>query len=354
MRDWKDQATEISDDVVFFEFVSSDLAKDAPEVFVWDLDKTYLDTHFESLTGLYRTIIEKAFQKKNVPGTSSLVRALTSKGASDFPIYFVTASPPQMAGRIRDKLEFDGIKPYGIFFKDNLRNLRPGRFRRLNKQVGFKVQALMQLRTKLHENLHQILWGDDSESDAVIYSLYSDICSRRLQENSLRQILSHFHVRGEQTDLILDLQSKVPEQDPVEKIYINLATDTDPEYYYKFGRRTIPSFNTFQITLDLYQDKHLNESQLIMVCQDLIENYAFSPEELAYSMDDLVRRKILIDESVDRITLILKNEGLLPAYYNVRAKPIGIEELQKRRDPKNTQESEAWIPEFIDYLHDFR
>jgi phosphatidate phosphatase APP1 len=93
--DWKKRC-QILQDVVFFEYVDASLAKEAPYVFVWDLDKTYLDTHFESVRGLYRTIKEKAFQKKNIPGTRTLVKALTVKEDSFFPIYFVTASPPQM------------------------------------------------------------------------------------------------------------------------------------------------------------------------------------------------------------------------------------------------------------------
>ena len=93
-----------------------------------------------------------------------------------------------MEKRVLEKLNIDGIKPYGIFCKDNLKNLKPGRLHRLTQQVGYKLQALMQLRTSLSINTKQVLWGDDSESDAVIYSLYSDICARRMNEKSIRQM----------------------------------------------------------------------------------------------------------------------------------------------------------------------
>jgi hypothetical protein len=354
MADWSTLA-ELNDDVVFFEYVKAELAKDESVVFVWDLDKTYLDTHFESLTGLYRTIKEKAFQKRNVPGTSSLVRALTSREAENtFPIYFVTASPPQMERRIREKLELDGIKPYGIFCKDNLRNLRPSRFRRLTQQVGFKLQSLMQLRTHLGHDLKQILWGDDSESDAVIYSIYSDICSRRLNEKSIRQILSHFHVRGEQTDVILKLQKDVPELDPVSKIYINLASDTDPDYYAKFGRRTLASFNTFQIALDLHQEGHLTMVQLLMVAEDMVSNYAFTPEELASSFNDLIFRRVLHVKSVAEIQAALQGENLIPRSFRISRAPISEEDYERVRSGSGPRLPETWVPAYIDYLHDFR
>jgi hypothetical protein len=148
-------------------------------------------------------VLDDAFQKRNVPGTGSLVRALrdywqeAKKGGKDFPIYFITASPPQLESKIHDKLAYDGIYPFGIFCKDNLQNVRPGRLWRLTQQVGYKLQSLLQLRLHLADDVRQILWGDDSEADAVIYSLYSDLCARRLEERDARQILKHFkaHLR---------------------------------------------------------------------------------------------------------------------------------------------------------------
>tara|TARA_B100001248_G_C27390874_1_gene462282 strand:- start:120 stop:1169 length:1050 start_codon:yes stop_codon:yes gene_type:complete len=349
MSHWSKRAN-IHNDVVFFEYISADnIVGDSP-IFVWDLDKTYLDTHFESLSGLYRTIMEKAFQKKNVPGTRSLVRALTVRGESYYPIYFVSASPPQMEERILEKLRYDGIRPYGLFLKDNLKNLKPGRLRRLNQQVGFKLQALLSLRAKFPFSIQQILWGDDSESDAVIYSLYSDICARRLPEKSLRKILSHYHVRGEQMAVIMGLAEKVPEEDPVKRVYINLATDTDPEYYEKFGFRMLASYNSFQIALDLYQRGILNDEQVKRVTLDLIQNYGFSEEELAESYNDLIYRKILHAETVEKLDEILKSAAYIPLRHEASEEPISKEQYDKSFHIH----SDDWIPPFIDYLHDFR
>lgn len=355
MADWKENAS-IAGDVVFFEYVTAELAQNASFVFVWDLDKTYLDTHFESVRGLYRTVIEKAFQKKNVPGTSSLVRALTAMQSSGgaFPIYFITASPPQMEPKIREKLEIDGIRPYGIFFKDNLKNLRPGRLTRLNQQVGYKLQALLQLRQVIGESVKQILWGDDSESDAVIYSLYSDICERRLESENLEFILSNLKVRGKQLKVIQNLQASIPENDPIERIYINLATDTDPDYYFKFGRRTLPTYNTFQVALDLYQTGHLKLEQLSAVGQDMVTNYGFSADELGKSLNDLVARKVLVEEKVEILVDHLKAEYLLPNYFKLKHQPVSQNDYELLYHSDSGTDSEQWVPEFIDYLNDFR
>ncbi len=349
MADWQNRAR-ISGDVVFFEYVTSKLERNSDSVFVWDIDKTYLDTHFETLKELFRTAFEKAFQKKNIPGTSALVRALTTSlddsTTKPFPIYFISASPPQMERKIRAKLDIDGINPYGAFFKDNLKNLKPKYFKRLSQQVGYKLQALLELRTRLKEDVKQTLFGDDSESDALVYSLYSDICNHRLDSRELERVLDQSHVTQTQMAAIFELQERIPKNDPVEKIYINLANDTDPDYYEKFGRRTFPTFNTFQMALDLFQDTRLLAEQLLRVVQDMITNYGFTPDEISKSLDDLIARKRVTLETTAKVVELLKTSKLLPVYYQPSGKPQETIEMVRKAKP--------WILEHIDYLNDFR
>jgi hypothetical protein len=358
MKDWKARS-QILGDVVFFRYVQLDVENTFEEVFVWDLDKTYLDTSWGSLKELWRTALEKAGQKRNVPGTGSLVRALKTsweeeRGARAFPIFFITASPPQMESKIREKLELDEILPLGAFFKDNLKNLKPKRLWRLTQQVGFKLQSLLQLRVRLKDDVRQVLWGDDSESDAVIYSLYSDICARRWSEKELLNILRGLHVVGEQTDTILELQDQMPVGDPVEKIYINLATDTDPDYYLKFGRRMVPTYNTFQAALDLKQDGRLSSEQVIRVAQDMATNYGFTNEELESSFDNLVRRQLLGESTVKEILPLLQSQGLFAPDFtpSIEAKPISSQVGKRVYALEGVHE--PWVPEHIDYLHEFR
>ncbi len=359
MSDWRERA-EITADVVLFRYVTDPIEQETPEVYVWDLDKTYLDTAFENLRGLVRTVREKAFQKKNIPGTGTLVRALRDdwqekhKGRKDFPIYFITASPPQLERKIHDKLAFDGIYPFGLFCKDNLQNLAPKRWWRLTQQLGYKLQALLQLRLHLGPNIRQILWGDDSEADAVIYTLYSDLCSRRLDEKEARQILRHFKVIGQQVDTILRLRDDIPEQDPVEKIYINLAADTDADYYLKFGRRILPTYNTFELALDLFQDNRLGPTQVVKVAKDLVQNYSFGVEDLENSFNEMVRRPVLADKTVEAILPVLIQHRLLRHDFTPSTPPKPIVSSVGARIFELDGVTEPWVQEHIDYLRDDR
>lgn len=355
---WKELST-ISGDVVHFRYIADSLEKKVENCFVWDIDKTYLDTSWASLTDLLRLMIEKPLSKKNVPGTDTLIKMLIEEwqeksGNRNFPLYFITASPPQMESRISEKLAFDGILPFGCFYKDNLHNLKPSRLWRLTKQVGYKVQALLQLRILLGSKVSQVLWGDDSESDVVIYNIYSDICARRREGAELRRLLGFFSVTPEQMDLILNLQSQIPVEDPVKKIYINLASDTDPEYYLKFGRRTVPTFNSFQTTLDLFQDQALALPRLVKVGADLIARYGFTQDELTKSFDELVRRRVLGEVATDLLIDQLKAEHLLPPDYKPSLQPVKLVPSDQHLGLDIEGGHDPWIVDHIDYLNDFR
>ncbi len=346
---WRNRA-EINGDVVFFSYAKRSLEKEAQQVFVWDLDKTYLDTSMDSLSGLLQTILEKAMSKKNVPGTDTLLNCLSrrfqvqSQESKSFPIYFITASPPQMEERIIEKMALDEIRPLGCFFKDNLKNLRPSRWWRLTKQVGFKLQALLQLRIRLREDVRQICWGDDSESDAIIYNLYSDICARRLSTTEIRFVLESLSCTSDQINQILLLQSQVPNRDPVEKIYINLAKDTDPDYYLKFGRRTMPTMNTFQVAVDLYQFGFLELNDIYEVVDNMTTEYDYTPEELMASFQELIRRGVIQEKSYANLKPFFVEKELLHGSF-APSTPL-IKEDTVIHDP--------WVPDRVDYLNDYR
>ena len=356
---WKSRA-KISGDVIFFPY-SEKIPANLPELYIWDLDKTYLDTSWHSFADLWRTFFEKSFQKKNIPGTSTLVSCVkenweNSAGAAngDFPIFFITASPAQMETKIREKMELDGILPLGIFFKDNLKNIFPTRWRFFNQQVGYKIQALLQLRSQFKKEITQVLWGDDSEMDATIYSLYSDICARRWKDEQLLRLLKHFNVNGEQIEMIFRLQDQCVIQDPLEKIYINLAVDTDPEYYLKFGRRMVPTYNSFQTSLDLFQDGRLQKAHVLRVAIDLMKHYDFTADELQNSLDDLVRRRVLAQETLERILPSLQERDIISQDYLPSVTPGKVESQVGKRIFGVQGETEPWIPDQVDYIHNYR
>jgi len=356
MQDWK-KSSEVNLDVVYFNYKDGYDFSQYSEVYVWDLDKTYLDTSIDSLKGLFRTIFEKSLTKKNVPGTSELLKSIAETRKKhflepEFPLFFVSASPPQMESKIYEKFILDGVSPLGMFYKDNLKNLTPTRFLFLKKQIGYKLQALMQLRCHLGPEVRIICFGDDSESDAIIYNLFSDVCARRHTPNQLEKLLDQLGITKIQVEEILKLQSLVPIQDPVEKIYINLATDTDPEYYHKFGRRTLATYDTFQVALDLVQDQRLSLEDLGVVIESLSSKYDYSAAQMIKSFEDLIRRRILGLSSFEMIKNFLIERKMISLSWSSKSEPLKEKIVENGHVYQLEGLFEPWVPKETDYLRD--
>src|SRR5438552_1215924 len=155
----------------------------SPLVCRWDLDKTYLRSEFTTLRQLLRTALERPDQKVDVPGVAELIRALKAAAASRGQtalVYFVSASPPQIGKAIRAKLALDGVPYDGIVFKNQLEQLRRGKFRYLREHVGFKLVELLRGHLAVPAETRELCFGDDWESDSLIYSLYADVLAGRL------------------------------------------------------------------------------------------------------------------------------------------------------------------------------
>lgn len=345
-------------DVICFDYCETiDISKFS-EIYVWDLDKTYLDTKIDSFRGLLSTVFEKSLTKKNVPGTSDLIKSISRYRKKHFdenifPLFFVSASPPQMESKIYEKFQIDEISPLMMFYKDNLRNLVPSKFLFLKKQIGYKLQALLQLRAQLHPEVKMVCFGDDSESDATIYSLFSDVCSRRMTSNQLMKLLDRFGVSALQIEEILRLQSLIEVQDPVDKIYINLATDTDPQYYIKYGRRCLATYDSFQIALDLVQDQRLSLEELGHIIIGLKSQFGFTSNMLAKSFEDLVKRRILGLSSYEMILHYLIEKQILSSNWQCHVQPLREKRVEQGRVYELEGIFEPWARADIDYLNEY-
>ncbi|MBI2027295.1 MAG: hypothetical protein HYS98_05785 [Deltaproteobacteria bacterium] len=160
-------------------------------LFLWDIDKTYLNTKFESFGGLIKTALERAHHKENIAGTAVLLKQLhhgPQEKSQSNPLFFISASPRQMRKVIQQKMQLDGVHWDGIIFKDNLKNLYHGKLRKLKEQMGFKLSELLWLRILLPTHCKMYLFGDDFENDAAIYMLFSDICSKVLNKEDIKSI----------------------------------------------------------------------------------------------------------------------------------------------------------------------
>jgi hypothetical protein len=298
-------------------------------IFRWDLDKTYLKSDFETLRELVRIPFEKPEDKVAVPGVVPLIRGLRDvavQAGREARVYFMSASPPQLAKAIKEKLALDGIEYDGIVFKNQLQHLVRGKFRNLREHIGFKLTELLKSRAEMPPDSQEILFGDDWESDPIIYSLYADILANRLALDDLGGILRTIGVDPKLIEQAKQLAAAARRGEVVMKIYINLERRTPPAHFRLFGTRLVPTYNYFQTAACLYADGHLTLPALAQVAEHLINTSGYTPERLANSLADIVRRRHLVDSSAIAVREYLHARRLLP-----RRKEPGIRVSPWRR-----------------------
>ncbi len=273
----------------------------APHIYRWDLDKTYLQTDFDSLGALLRTALQRAADKENVPGSAELLRALRADSAGNALIYFVSGSPRQMRDVLSEKLRLDGIHFDGFILKDNLRNLLKGRFKALKEQVGYKLPALLQARVEADTGSGETLFGDDAERDALVYSLYADLLAHRVPPEVLEQVLDLAGVYPDGRELIHAALDRLPACDPVERVIIHLDRRSPPIRFEAYGPRVVPVYNYFQAALVLFQDRRLKAEGVGRIATALRDRYQFTLPMLLRSFQDTLRRGVLDYDAAARL-----------------------------------------------------
>ena len=286
-----------------------------PVIFRWDLDKTYLKSEFESLRELMRIPFEKPQDKVAVPGVVPLIRGLrevANDAGREIRIYFISASPPQIGKAIKEKLALDGIQYDGITFKNQLQHIVRGRFRNLREQVGYKLTELLKSRLAMPPASREVLFGDDWESDPIIYSLYADVLCDRLAPDELGGILKTIGVDPRLIAEAQELALVVARGDVVARIYINLERRTPPVSFRFFGPRLLPTFNYFQTAACLFEDGYLTLPAVARVADNLVNEWGYTGGALANSLADILRRGHLQQSTAIAVRAYLHARGLMP------------------------------------------
>jgi len=210
-------------------------------IYIWDLDKTYLNTRFSQMRHLLRIPFEFGIDKKAVRGTPQLLHALRdgADGSAQNPIFFVSASPHQLSTSVERKMLLDGIQADGIIFKDAAHLISQGQFGQLRFQVAYKIAALITLLHLFPVGVELHLFGDDVEDDALIYALFADLASGRLAGDRLHRTLKQVGVEEGYAQSIVRQASKLPKWEAVTGIYIRLTREPDGSRIREFSSRVV-------------------------------------------------------------------------------------------------------------------
>jgi len=286
--------------------------KPPKHIYRWDLDKTYLQSEFDTFRQLMRSAFQKARDKVAIPGAAALIRELRARG--DSKLFILSGSPKQMRAVLEAKLRLDGVEWDELLLKDNVRNLLRGRFRALRGQLGYKLVALLESRARAPLQADEILFGDDAEADAFIYSLYADLIAGRVEPNALRKIVAAAELYKDETERLFQALRNISPADPVRRIFIHLDRLTPPASFSNFGPRVVPAFNYFQAALVLLADGVLTAPQVLRVAAEMVQTAGYNLLTLSNSFQDLLRRGLPLDRVAASLSEALDEpESLLSA-----------------------------------------
>jgi hypothetical protein len=267
-----------------------------PFVTRWDLDKTYLRSDFATARDLVQSVLERPDQKRTVPGAALVLRELQRQGAY---VHVLSGSPRQLKGRLEQRLALDGVAVQRFTLKPNLGNLLRLRIRALKAQLGYKLSALLQAA---HEELDawqgsvpEVLLGDDSEQDALVYSMFADICQGTISGPELGHLLELAQLYDDERETILRLAPRVAAARGSTRfsILIHLDRQTPPSRFQVYGHRLVPFFNYAQAALVLLAQGQLDADAVLRVLAHLILEHRFDLEGLTRSFLDLHRRGVV-------------------------------------------------------------
>lgn len=306
-------------------------------VYRWDLDRTYLMTDIHSVRGMIKTALEPAAHKRNVPGAAALLRSLIQCD-DDCRVFILSGSPEQLRETLEEKLALDGVRYDRLVLKDNLDNLRRGRFRAIRGQVGYKLPALLAARVGLGSAVTETLFGDDTESDALVYSLYGEAVAGRVSHDEVARVMEAAGAYPDSTEEALHHLRRIGRANAVEDIFIHADRGLPLNTYHRLGRRVVPVWSWFQAALVLWRRGRITADAVVDVARAVLADASTDDRALVGLVQDMVRRRHLEPEDVR--SLVEETRGRVPAADEIRR---ALERLGPLPDPPEPPAHPDWV-----------
>lgn len=275
-------------------------------VFRWDIDKTYLETDFESLSGLWKAATEEAEEKKTTDGVVTLVHAL--QDINDARMVFLSGSPKQMRSVLLEKFSLDGVDVDDIILKDSLGAIAKGRFSDVKNQFGHKLPSLLEHRLTIQDlscGQVEYLFGDDVEQDALIYLTYQLILNGQLQWKEVKRLMRKGGALNSAIARTRESFSKLKSsQDVVRGTFIRLTKHHIPNWMYGLMPHIIPVHTWSQAGAKLWSDGIIGEVALRQICLD----EGTTPIQFANLIQDLQLRGLITREKAMSLLKVMGTE----------------------------------------------
>lgn len=295
--------------------------------YIWDLDRTYLQTDIRSVRGLVRSAFETAADKRTIPSADTLLRALIDHDPSA-AVTVISGSPVQMREVLEAKLALDGIRVDRMVLKDNLRNIRRGRFRAVRGQLGYKLPSLLAHRLGQPPNSREWLFGDDAEVDALIYVLYGEILAGRVDEDEMVAVMRAGDAYDDQVDHAVRSLRRLPRPDRggevVEGVFIRVDEGVPLQAYRALPKDVCVVFDWFQAALRLVSVQRLAPDRAARVALESLRVHPWGAHALSGWCQDALRRRLVDEASIHEVLRSPLLHGLGPQVLRETERAIDV------------------------------
>ena len=187
---------------------------------VCDLDKTYVETEFESWAKMARIPFERPHEKITVPGASEVLQELRWGDPSTEKIckprsglHFVSSSPPQLRSALEGKLVLDRLDWTSDTFKNQSYNIRMARMDLLRHHIAYKTRAIFDIVKEIPESSRMWLIGDNAEYDPFVYVGIKLFLEGHATSIIMKSWLAAAHVESVVIEQVMDLAESLQKRD---------------------------------------------------------------------------------------------------------------------------------------------
>lgn len=303
---------------------------------ICDIDKTYLETEFETFVQMAKTAIEDADEKRTVDGAHLVLSAARwhSVDGKPNPLHFVTASPPQLKLVLEKKLRIDDVQWNSIIFKNQAYNIRKGRMSLLRDHIAYKTLALHNVLLESGENTSAFMIGDNAELDSFIYTGLSLFLNGTLSKKGYKAYLASAGTDSQVIDELMDLISPVSGC-KIAGIYI----------------RKVPGYTTYKagkLTESIFYFGSFLELALEFYLKDLVDRTAIWPLvrsfHNAYGLERKEIGRYLVD--AEQVAQGAKKEFLKSLLDRlIYSRGIDLEELRSSIEERQTMNHDKKLSE---------
>lgn len=283
-----------------------------------DLDKTYLETEFESWIKMAKIPFESPHDKITVPGASEVLELVRWGGASkhgDGPraaLHFVSSSPPQLRLALDGKLTLDRLEWSSDTFKNQTYNLRMGRLDLLRHHIAYKTKAILDIALKLTPESRVVMIGDNAEYDPFIYTGVRLLLEKRFDLDNLREWLRGAMVELPVIDQVISSDMRVPEEIRVEGVYIRSVPSYSTQIDSRFNGTWLEFDHWAQVAWSLMKKKVIPPTVLPQLLRSLHNHHGVPLSHLRWCIYRALEKDGLeseLREFAERTLLDLSNFG---------------------------------------------